>query len=127
MIDAFVKLWEEKKDLVKEYFEEKHPANYKDIVKQVFKVLEDSDYSWPDSNKIHSIDDGNYQGTLVFVVPECGYQPGRYWAVKVSYGSCSGCDTLEGIRNYTDEVPTPEQVNDYMTLALHILQNIKEI
>ena len=35
--------------------------------------------------------------------------------MKVGYGSCSGCDTLEGIRYYNDDKPTEEQVRDYAT------------
>ena len=47
--------------------------------------------------------------------------------MKVGYGSCSGCDTLEGIRHYNDDKPTEEQVRDYMTLALHIVQGMKRM
>ena len=79
----------------------------------------------PDPERIHRIDDGNYQGTLVYVIGEKGYQPDKYWYVKVDYGSCSGCDTLEGIRDYTDDAPTDEQAKDYMTVALHIVQGMK--
>ena len=56
-----------------------------------------------------------------------GYQPWEYWYVKVGYGSCSGCDTLEGIRDYPDEPPTKEQIDAYMTLALHIVQGFKSM
>lgn len=47
--------------------------------------------------------------------------------MKVGYGSCSGCDTLEAIRDYSSEKPTPEQVKDYMALALHIVQGLKKM
>jgi len=40
---------------------------------------------------------------------------------------CSGCDTLEGIRGYEDGTPTDEQANEYLTLALHIVQRLKVI
>ena len=76
---------------------------------------------------ILSIDHGDYQGTLLFIIAASGYQPNKYWFVKVDYGSCSGCDTLEGIRCYSDGPPSDAQVADYMTLALHILQGIKPL
>lgn len=45
--------------------------------------------------------------------------------VVVNYGSCSGCDTLKGIRNYSDEPPNEEQVTDYLTLARHLIQGLR--
>ena len=57
----------------------------------------------------------------MFIIGAKGYQPSDYWYVKVGYGSCSGCDTLEAIRGYSDEKPTPDQVKDYVTLALHVV------
>ena len=79
--------------------------------------------------RIHKIDDGDYQGTLLFVIAAKGYQPSKYWAVSVGYGSCSGCDTLEGIKSDGDygESPNKQQIADYMTLALHIVQGLKQI
>lgn len=65
------------------------------------------------------------QGALVYVIGATGYQPDKYWYVKVGYGSCSGCDTLEAIREYQDGKPTERQVNKYMTLALHIVQGLR--
>jgi len=103
---------------------EKHPGSYDDLVKLVIDTLA-GDYRDPDPERIHRIDDGAYQGTLVYVIGEHGYQPYDYWWVKVGYGSCSGCDTLEAIRSYNwTETPTPENVNEYWTLCLHIVQGL---
>jgi hypothetical protein len=46
---------------------------------------------------------------------------------KVGYGSCSGCDTLQATKDYSDEKPTPDQVSQYMILALHIVQGFKQL
>ena len=129
MIKEFVQKWEENKDKVRAVFAEKHPDSYADIVRAVIEILHDEDFGYgtPDPNRIHEIDDGDYQGTLVYVIAEDTYQPNDYWYVKVWYGSCSGCDTLEGIRLYTDETPTENEVNQYMRLALHILQGLKKM
>lgn len=87
--------------------------SYREIVQDVVRLLDsDADYGSPDPERVHMIDDGNYQGTLVFVVGADGYQPCDYWYTLVSYGSCSGCDTLEAA----------ETVEEIMTLSLHVLQ-----
>lgn len=128
MIQEFVKQWELRKSEIEAIFTENHPENYRAIVAAVVGILGEPDkYSKPDPERIHEIDDGDYQGTLIYVIAETGYQPIDYWYVKVGYGSCSGCDTLEAIRGYTDEKPTEDQVKDYMTLALHIIQGIKKM
>lgn len=128
MIDEFVKKWESGKAAVEDVFKTSHPEDYKEIVKAVIEILgADSDYGCPNPERIHVIDDGDYQGTLVFIIAAKGYQPNDYWFVKVGYGSCSGCDTLESIRSYDDNPPTQEQVKDYMTLALHIIQGLKQL
>jgi hypothetical protein len=128
MIDSFVKQWEAKKDTLRAKFAAAHPEDYAAIVKGVVELLDSDDYyESPDSERVHQIDDGDYQGTLVFVIGAKGYQPSEYWYVKVGYGSCSGCDALENIRSYSGVSPTQSQIDDYMTLALHILQGIKKM
>lgn len=128
MIKNFVDIFMNHKQELEHFFV-KHPENYKEIVVAVVRLLAqyDDSYESPDPDLVHEIDDGDYQGTLVYVIASQGYQPEKYWVVKVSYGSCSGCDTLEAIRDYSDDVPDEQQVKDYMTLCLHIIQNMKEV
>ena len=128
MIQEFVDRFMAKKDEISAVFSDKHPHEYIDIVASVISVLHDPDsYNSIDPDRIHEIDDGSRHGTLVYVIAESGYQPNDYWYVKVYYGSCSGCDTLQSIRRCSDEKPTAEQVEDYMTLALHIVQGMKKM
>lgn len=98
--------------------------DYFDIVKTVIKAVHDG-YGTPDPDKIHVIDDGDYQGTLVYVIPEKCYQPSDYWYVRIYYGSCSGCDTLQGILYDNDDFET--KVNGLFTLALHIVQRLRKM
>jgi hypothetical protein len=106
----------------------KRPDTYQDVVRAVIEVVAGSkDWDVPDPDRIHAIDDGDYQGTLVFVIAEKGYQPSRYWYAKVGYGSCSGCDTLQAICSYSSDAPTDDEISQYMTLALHIVQGLKEM
>ena len=128
MIQKFVDRYMGRKEELRALFAEKHPEEYKSIVQAVVKVLHDEDeYESPDPERIVEIDHGDYQGTLVYIIGASGYQPSEYWAVMVGYGSCSGCDTLQSICEYSDDPPTEEQVSDYMTLALHVVQGIKLI
>jgi hypothetical protein len=128
MIQKFVTRFMAAENVLREKFAAKHPDAYIDIVKAVVDVIKgEGTYGEPDATRIHQIDDGDYQGTLVFVIAGGGYQPWEYWYVKVGYGSCSGCDTLERIRDYSENPPTKEQLDAYMTLALHIVQGFKSM
>lgn len=111
-------------------FRDKHPGSYLDVVRTVIETISGTDpdpYDSPDPTRIHEIDDGHYQGTLVYVIAEGGYQPSDYWIVPVSYGSCSGCDTLQSICGYEDGQPSEQQAKDYQTLGLHIVQQLKQV
>lgn len=126
MIQKFVDNFMKHKPQIEAALKEKHPDEYKDLVKLVVQHISDPDeYGDIDPERIHEINDGDYQGTLLYVIGQNSYQPSQYWYVKVDYGSCSGCDTLESIRSYDDSPPTQEQINDYMTLCLHIVQGLK--
>ena len=117
----------ENSDKLKEYLASR-PAyySYKELVELVIRYSDIDEYrETPDPTRIHEINDGDYQGTLVFVIGSTGYHPDTYWYVMVGYGSCSGCDTLEAINSYSEEPATPQQVQDYYTLCLHIAQGLR--
>jgi len=119
----------DKKNELRKLYSEEHPERYEDIVKAVVKLITDNKYPRLDPERIHVIGDGDYQGTLLFVIGAKEYQPRDYWCVFVDYGSCSGCDTLEAIHEtvLSNKPPTQQQTDDYMSLALHIVQNITKI
>lgn len=129
METKFIERFDSKRDEIKETLAFlldtcKDDIIYDDIVRIVIDAIhEDNDD--PNPNAIHEIDDGDYQGTLLFVIPEDLYQPYDYWYVKVAYGSCSGCDTLLSILYGSDD--REQQINDLFTLALHILQRLKKM
>lgn len=125
MIQSFVDKFMAGKDSLRETWRTAPPQAYKDIVKDVVKLVSDEDgYREPDPERVHEINDGDYQGTLVYVIGATGYQPSDYWYVRVSYGSCSGCDTLQDILEYGVEM-TDERLDRLMTLALHVVQKMK--
>jgi hypothetical protein len=132
MIKEFVKQWDERKHLLEEWLKENQPSDYEDIYKKLFElvVTEPNSYSnsW-DWERFVTIDDGHYQGNIIFILCNDCYQPNLddYIFTEVDYGSCSGCDTFEHIRDlqWGSEKNTDEQVKQYMTLALHMVQETK--
>lgn len=125
MIQQYVDMFITAEPEIRARLGEKHRHSYDDLVKLVIETVTDADgWSQPDPERIHTIDDGEYQGVIVFVIACQGYQCDNYWYVTVRYGSCSGCDTLQAINGYTDDPPTPEQVDSYWTLCLHIIQGL---
>ena len=146
MIQQFVDNWFKNEAATRAAFEAKRPDEYIDIVRAAVRAMvhEDDSDDWnsafPDPDRIHEIDDGNYQGTKLYVIGETGYRPDVYWYVRVAYGSCSGCDTLQRLNeagwNWDDEwtgeppndpVASKARIDGYMTMALHVVQQFRRI
>ena len=140
MIKDIIEKWENNKDKLENFFKENNQEVYDDYTKIVKNIIhyivnegknKSDDFGLYDIDKIHEINDGDYQGTLIFIIPMDTYQPSlhEYIYTSVYYGSCSGCDTLQSIQygsdNYGDGKPTKEQVKDYMLLSLNIIQNMR--
>ena len=135
MIQEIIKRWDKNKYKLEEYFsttKQEEFASYETIIQKIFELVINSDeesYERFNINKMTVIDDGNYQGTQIFIIPKDTYQPNidDYLITHTYYGSCSGCDVLESIRNYSSGLPTEQQVKEYMILALHLVQKMKRI
>lgn len=130
MIQEFVKAWDANKSLLEEHIGKQDQAcfNYALLLKWLIDIVINPYIEGKlDSNKIHVIDDGDYQGSQLFIVPSTIYQPSPndYMWTYQYYGSCSGCDLLESIRKYDGGFPTEMQVKEYMTLELHLLQRCR--
>ena len=78
-----------------------------------------------DTQNISVIDNGDYQGTLLFMIPAASYQPSEceYLLTFAGYGSCSGCDSLLSLVEFADEM-TDEIAKGILTLCKHIIENI---
>lgn len=133
MIKEFVERWDKYKGDLEKYFRntrQEEYSDYEDIVKALFKEVinkkEIDGYEF-DLDKMTIIDDGDYQGTRIFIIPLDTYQPSveEYVITNTYYGSCSGCDTLLAISSYVGGIPDEEQVKDYIELALHLLQKCR--
>ncbi len=130
MVKEFVEAYMRNEKRMRTRFAAKCPGAYEDIVREVIECINDYGDNegsllkpLPDPERIHQIDDGCYQGTLVFVIGEHGYQPSEYWYVRMEYGSCAICDTLQSIE--WSGSPTEQQLDDMMTLALHVVQQLR--
>lgn len=105
--------------------------DYAKLVEITFDIIfnDDSNEYGEDLNValITEIDNGDYQGTLLYLIPFETYQPSEYQYLMtyVGYGTCSGCDTLESIRAYGDydNFVTEKQLKDYMMLCKDIITN----
>jgi hypothetical protein len=131
MLKYCLKKWDENKGLLEERLKTDTSLNdcdYEYLVKMVVEcVLNQGDevHEW-DSKHITVIDNGDYQGTLLFMIPLDVYQPSEYEYLMtcVGYGSCSGCDTLQSIQEYDTRPPTASQLKDYMALCKDIVANM---
>lgn len=130
----FVNQWEENKDALRAHFAttpQSEYDSYEAIVELVLSIAVPLASDWCDDgwrvDQMTVLDHGHYQGTKLFIVPKDTYQPcvSNYIIIDVSYGSCSGCDTLQAITSYDEELPSEDQINQYMTLCLHIVQNMR--
>lgn len=89
------------------------------LVEHVINKVSDNCFEyWADEDHIHVIDDGDFQGSLIFAIPKRTYQPSPYEYIfaYTYYGSCSGCDALEAAFGNTD---------DLMDIALAIFESMK--
>lgn len=132
MIYYVLSRWDANKDTLEKELETKgyewlERCEYKDLVKMVcdyiLTPMNDGSYEI-DSEHITEIDNGSYQGTLLYMIPFDTYQPNEseYLMTYVGYGSCCGCDTLQGIQADMNEDDLC--INDFMTLCRDICSHI---
>ena len=140
MIKYCVEKWDKNKDLLRSVLNNNELLNhvlnkndddpleyleYKDLVKLTVMFILNDENEW-DVNKITEIDDGDYQGTLLYLIPEDTYQPNssEYLMTFVEYGSCSGCDTLQAIQCFLDTKSRNESIDDLMSLCKDLICNM---
>ena len=131
MIQEFVKYLEAHKDKMKLWFEGKlvdgEEPNYKDIVVAIVDNVFNADDNYDSfSTNVVELDDGDYNGTKIFIIHRDTYEPGLgdYYYTSDYYGSCSGCDTL--LRIYETVEDDKEKVSLLMNVALNLLQRFNK-
>ena len=120
--------WNQNKDKLEEALRKTDISRveYRDLlVLTVENILNDSVPRW-NAKGITEIDDGDYQGTLLYLIPEATYQPSEYnyLMTYIGYGSCSGCDLLQSIQPYSAEETTDEDIAEFMALCKDFITNM---
>lgn len=127
MIKFAIQQWDKNKSELEKHYRSLETFNdleYKDIVVNLVRfIYTDNIYEF-NSEAITEIDNGDYQGTVLYMIPRKTYQPDEYdyLLTYTNYGSCSGCDTLMSIQE-SWVTNREEQINDLMELSLHLVQN----
>jgi hypothetical protein len=133
MILHYVKQWEERKHLLEQWLTKNEANSYQDIYETLFRLVvtepqkinpQLTNYNEWNWNRFVKIDDGNFQGNEIYILCSNEYQPSLtdYIFTSVAYGSCTVCDTFQSIEMLEDKA---ERVKQYMTLALHMVQETK--
>lgn len=123
MIKYCLEKWDKNQSTLRKYLETENISQltYKKVVKLAFAYILNDDTLTFDLDNITEIDDGDYQGTLLFLIPFDTYQPSEaeYFMTYVDYGSCSVCDTLQSIQDSDSDTA----INDLMLLCKDIISN----
>jgi hypothetical protein len=132
MLKYCLEKWDANKGILEERLKNDKTLNdcdYKYLVELVVECIlnpsDDKIFEW-DAKNITAVDNGDYQGTLMFLIPLDTYQPEEYEYLMtyVGYGSCCGCDTLLSIQEYDDECPSESQIKDFMALCKDLVTNM---
>ena len=136
MIKYALKKWDENKDVLRNAIQQTEKDkrcfwDYNDIVKLVCSYIFNENVSDEDPmidvDGITMIDNGSYQGTLLFMLPFDVDQPAEYEYLMtyVGYGSCSGCDTLQRIQadDEDDDETEKDLVDSYLSICKDIVSN----
>lgn len=132
MLKIMKELWGKNQDKLREELSSRDDLNecsYKDLVKITFdKIYNDEsrfDYDNLSVDRVHEIDDGGYQGVLIYLIPfnTCYPDPEDYLMTFAWYGSCSGCDALQGAQACETGKLTERQVKDFMSICKDLICN----
>lgn len=122
--------WDKNKSVLEEKLRKTDLSRvaYLDILKlTVDCILNDDEFGlkW-DSERITPIDDGDYQGTLLYLIPQECYQPSEYEYLMtyMGYGSCSCCDLLQSILPWDKDHITDDTIKDFMSLCKDFVTNM---
>ena len=139
MIKEVIENWNKNKDKLEKYLKNTPQEKYRtylDLVKLVVKytLYDFTDYADDEDldDNIKRVSFGDYQGIDIYLISKSCY-PDLEDIIYTHnyYGSCSGCDTLQRIQfdsnNYGEGKPTKQQLKDYMSLCLHLVENMKHL
>ena len=131
MIQRYIDAFQKNKDkLGKKLIQELgNYSSYQTLLKLTIETAinpELDEYSKLDTDNITYIDNGHYQGTEIYVIPEDTYQPSidKHIFTHNYYGSCSGCDTLLSALHGTDQKEKKEKL---LKICLHLVERMNTL
>ena len=131
MIQEFVDNYMENKGELEELFKRSHPETYLEIVEKVVGLVYKGPYlgNRPNPKHITEVFSNSNRGSTAYIMEgDMLWDETIFWYVLVEYGTCAQCDLLSSILWDNDrDPPNATQVKEYMSLALHIAQSIKEL
>lgn len=126
MIKYCLECWNKNKNILQNYLQTQNrdyinSLNYATICRLVFTYILSGEQSF-DIDNITEIDNGDYQGTLIYLVPFDTYQPSEYeyFMTYIGYGSCCVCDPLQSLQ-YEDDKEV--MIRDLMIICKDIVSN----
>lgn len=133
----YAESWFRHKEELRKYLQTheqmEYAKDYIDLLKVLIQIVinPDEEERPLKIEQIIEIDKGCYGGEKVWLIPQEEEPDVRDFIVTyMAYGTCSGCDLLEGIISNSDMVTdfaNEKQINDYMLLALHLLQRMRRL
>lgn len=82
----FIDRFMSKKNDIRSALSKGHPENYNALVTTVIQAMfPEQKRGEPDFKCVHEIDDGDRQGTLVYVIGEACWQPHNYWYCRARH------------------------------------------
>ena len=92
------------------------------VEKVLNPYLDENLFDGLDIENITEIDNGNYQGIIIFIIPYKGGSPdiNQYLCTYVNYGSCSVCDSIEAAYSLKGK----EKQKALKQICLNLLQNL---
>ena len=135
MVKIMAECWNTNKDKLRDVLANRtdlSECDYELLAKLTYETIFNDhegvmDYEKLDLENISIIDNGDYQGTLIILVPFNTYQPSEYEYLMsyIGYGSCCGCDVLQAAQLYSDdgEKLNETQLSDFMSICEDIVSN----
>lgn len=127
--------WDANNDKLRAVLAERTDLNecdYEYLVKLTFETIYNTSVTGLDRKldleRITVVDNGDYQGTLLFLIPFDTYQPSEheYIMTYIGYGSCSGCDVLQAVQScgdYGKKKATEDQLDGFMDICRELICN----
>ena len=116
---------------VKEIARDIDNLDYIDIVKFTFNFLNTCNVRSVvgcefDIDKIVQINNGDYKGDIIYVIPLARYQLSitDHYYTHNYYGSCSWCDVLESIKHY--ERTECEKLDELYKISIDLLFHLQK-